>query len=46
MMIMKLLMMRMTMMMMMMMINNTILIYNYNGKSNVKANRLPEMVCY
>ena len=45
MMIMKLLMMRMTMMMMMM-INNTILIYNYNGKSNVKANRLPEMVCY
>ena len=43
MMIMKLLMM---MMMMMMMINNTILIYNYNGKSNVKANRLPEMVCY
>ena len=45
MMIMKLLMMRMTMMMMMM-INNTILIHNYNGKSNVKANRLPEMVCY
>ena len=45
MMIMKLLMMRMTMMMMMM-INNTILIYNYDGKSNVKANRLPEMVCY
>ena len=44
MMIMKLLM--MMMMMMMMMINNTILIYNYNGKSNVKANRLPEMVCY
>ena len=44
MMIMKLLMMMMTMMMMM--INNTILIYNYNGKSNVKANRLPEMVCY
>ena len=42
---MKLLMMRMTMMMMMM-INNTILIHNYNGKSNVKANRLPEMVCY
>ena len=46
MMIMKLLMMKMTMMMMMMMINNTILIHNYNGKSNVKANRLPEMVCY
>ena len=44
MMIMKWLMMMMTMMMMMMM--NTILIYNYNGKSNVKANRLPEMVCY
>ena len=44
MMIMKLLM--MMMMMMMMMINNTILIYNYNGKSNVKANRLPEKVCY
>ena len=44
MMIMKLLMM-MTMMMMMM-ISNTILIYNYNGKSNVKAIRLPEMVCY
>ena len=46
---MKLLMMRMRMMMMMMMmmmINNTILIHNYNGKSNVKANRLPEMVCY
>ena len=31
---------------MMMMISNTILIYNYNDKSNVKANRLPEMVCY
>ena len=45
MMIMKLLMMRMRMMMMMM-INNTILIHNYNGKSNVKPNRLPEMVCY
>ena len=44
MMIMKLLMIMMTMMMMM--ISNTILIYNYNGKSNVKANRLPEMVCY
>ena len=41
---MKLLMIMMTMMMMM--INNTILIYNYNGKSNVKATRLPEMVCY
>ena len=46
MMIMKLLMMRMRMMMMMMIINNTILIHNYNGKSNVKPNRLPEMVCY
>ena len=39
-------MMIMKLLMMMMMINNTILIYNYNGKSNVKANRLPEMVCY